>query len=53
MLQLRRAALVEALAEAQAVSPYAGTLQLLLEHQVAHLEAEISWLDRLLVRLVA
>lgn len=52
LLQQRRAALLEALAEAQEAPPHAGTLQLLLEHQVAHLEAELSWLESLLGRLM-
>jgi DNA-binding PadR family transcriptional regulator len=51
LLQQRRAALAAALTAAQDAPPHAGTLQLLLEHQVAHLEAELSWLDRLLDRL--
>jgi len=51
LLKLRRAALVETLAEAKEAPPHTGTLQLLLEHQVSHLEAERSWLDSLLGRL--
>jgi hypothetical protein len=51
LLEQRRDLLHTQLAEAQAVPPHPGRQQLLIEHQVFHLETEITWLDSVLARL--
>ena len=51
LLQNRREQLTALLVEIQAAPPHAGSLQLIIEHQVTHLEAELAWLDQLIERL--
>ncbi|MCA9962184.1 MAG: PadR family transcriptional regulator [Chloroflexota bacterium] len=51
LLQQRRAELVIALDHARQIPPHAGALQYIIDHQVAHLEAELTWLDTLVFRL--
>lgn len=53
LLASRRAALVEKLAEARAVPVHSGLLQLVIEHQVRHLAAELSWLDEVMTHFTA
>jgi len=45
LLAERRAGLAAKLAEARAVPPHGGTLQLIVDHQLVHLQAELQWLD--------
>ncbi|MCX6045909.1 MAG: helix-turn-helix transcriptional regulator [Chloroflexi bacterium] len=51
LLRQRRAALAEDLAAARVVPKHEGAWQLLIEHRVVHLEAELHWLDEVLARL--
>ncbi len=51
LLGVRRAALVAHLAALQAVPVHHGSLQLMIEHQTRHLQAELAWLDEVLARL--
>jgi len=51
LLGERRAALVEALQTARAVPQHLGSQQLVIEHQVQHLSAELEWLDQVAARL--
>jgi len=51
LLEQRRAALADALAAARAVPPHPGGTQLIIDHQVRHLEAEVEWLDEVRSRL--
>jgi DNA-binding PadR family transcriptional regulator len=50
LLALRRKALVEELEIARAVPEHQGSIQLLLEHRVVHLQAELAWLDTIINR---
>src|SRR5690606_1190419 len=50
LLGERRAALLRDLEAAQAIPPHEGSIQLLLEHRVVHLEAELAWLDTVIQR---
>lgn len=51
LLQKRRSALMEALAQARLAPPHSGGQQWVIEHQVVTMEAELSWLDSLINRL--
>ncbi len=51
LLTARRAGLVAHLADLQAVPVHHGSLQLMIEHQTRHLQAELAWLDEVLARL--
>ena len=51
LLQQRRDILAQHLAHAQSAPPHTGSLQLVLEHQIAHLQAELAWLDEVMARL--
>ena len=51
LLAQRRAALSRALNEAQAVPEHSGSLQLVVEHRIRHLAAELDWLDEVITRL--
>ena len=53
LLQQRRTALAADLAAARAAPKHEGAWQLLIEHRVVHLEAELHWLDEVLARLAA
>ena len=53
LLQQRRVALAADLAAARAAPKHEGAWQLLIEHRVVHLEAELHWLDEVLARLAA
>jgi DNA-binding PadR family transcriptional regulator len=48
LLRERRQKLAEALVEAQNVPMHRGSQQLVIDHQVAHLKAELAWLDALI-----
>lgn len=48
LLRERRQKLAQALAEAQNVPMHHGSQQLVIDHQVAHLTAELAWLDALI-----
>ena len=50
LLAERRTALVAQLEEARQVPQHAGSLQLLVDHQLLHLEAELDWLDEVIVQ---
>jgi DNA-binding PadR family transcriptional regulator len=50
LLAERRSALAAQLEAARQVPPHAGSLQLLVDHQVAHLEAELAWLDQIIAK---
>lgn len=51
LLQKRRLTLASALEKAQATPPHPGSMQYVVDHQVAHLEAELAWLDAVLADL--
>lgn len=51
LLELRRAALQTALAEAQATPAHAGSRQWVIDHQIFHLQTELDWLDEVFARL--
>lgn len=51
LLQIRRNALAEALAIAEQTPAHTGSLQLLIDHQIAHLRSELAWLDEVIDRL--
>lgn len=51
LLGRRRGQLTAALQAAQQVPPHAGSLQLVVEHQVRHLQAELDWLDEVISRV--
>jgi DNA-binding PadR family transcriptional regulator len=53
LLQQRRAALAAALDKARATPAHPGSMQYIIDHQVAHLEAELAWLDSVLAGLPA
>lgn len=48
LLEQRRATMRAALTTASAAPAHAGTLQLLVDHHTAHLEAELLWLERVI-----
>ncbi|MGW8318572.1 MAG: helix-turn-helix transcriptional regulator [Candidatus Promineifilaceae bacterium] len=48
LLRERRQKLAQALVEAQNVPIHHGSQQLVIDHQVAHLNAELAWLDALI-----
>ncbi|MCA9992374.1 MAG: PadR family transcriptional regulator [Pseudomonadales bacterium] len=50
-LQQRRTQLAAALSQAQQAPRHKGSLQLIIEHQIMHLQAELTWLDSLVSRL--
>jgi DNA-binding PadR family transcriptional regulator len=50
LLAERRSALAAKLEEARQVPQHAGSLQLLVDHQVLHLEAELAWLDQVIAK---
>jgi DNA-binding PadR family transcriptional regulator len=50
LLGERRAALTAELEKAQAVPQHEGSLQLIIDHQVAHLGAELRWLDQVIAQ---
>lgn len=51
LLENRRDAVAHELALAHQTPAHRGTLQLVVEHQVRHLMAELGWLDEVLQRL--
>lgn len=51
LLHQRRNTLRQHLAHAQSAPPHAGSLQLVLEHQIVHLQSELAWLDEVIARL--
>lgn len=53
LLAQRRVALVDALDRLQAVPVHRGSLQLAVEHQRQHLEAEVGWLDEVMAQVKA
>ena len=53
LLEDRREALVATLAAVQATPQHAGGMQWVIDHQVYHLQAELSWLDAIFARLQA
>lgn len=50
LLAERRSALEAQLEETRHVPPHAGLPQLLVDHQVRHLEAELTWLDEVIAK---
>lgn len=53
LLSQRRVALAQALDVMRNAPPHAGSLGLVIEHQVHHLQSELTWLDSVLTRLQA
>jgi DNA-binding PadR family transcriptional regulator len=51
LLGQRRTALEADLASVRGAPPHAGAPQLIIEHRIAHLEAELRWLEKVLDRL--
>lgn len=51
LLGQRRVALEGDLAAGRAAPPHAGASQLIIEHRIVHLEAELRWLDEVMARL--
>lgn len=51
LLAQRRANLAQKLAEVETIPAHPGNFQLMIEHQVRHLRAELAWLDELISRL--
>jgi hypothetical protein len=52
LLSQRRIALAAQLAQARAIPPHGGSHQLVIQHLVHHLTAELTWLDEVLAGLV-
>jgi DNA-binding PadR family transcriptional regulator len=50
LLAQRRSALAAKLAGTRQAPQHAGSLQLLVDHQVAHLTAELAWLDQVIAK---
>jgi DNA-binding PadR family transcriptional regulator len=48
LLEQRRVVLEEELEAARQAPIHAGTLQLLVEHSIVHLESELAWLDKVI-----
>jgi DNA-binding PadR family transcriptional regulator len=48
LLRQRRAQLAGSLADVQAAPRHQGSLQLVIDHRVRHLQAEIAWLDEII-----
>lgn len=53
LLHRRRTALAEDLAAARAVPAHEGSIQLVIDHRVFHLETELRWLDEVISRFAA
>lgn len=53
LLRERRAAMAADLAAARLVPVHAGSIQLVVEHRMTHLEAELRWIDAVLARYMA
>ncbi len=51
LLRQRRTVLANHLAQAQSAPPHGGSFQLVLEHQIVHLQSELTWLDVVINRL--
>ncbi|MEP6775123.1 MAG: helix-turn-helix transcriptional regulator [Chloroflexota bacterium] len=51
LLEQRRVMLGEELEAARRTPPHPGTLQLLVEHSIVHLESELEWLDKVIAHL--
>lgn len=51
LLRQRRAHLANALIRGRQTPLHSGALQVIIEHQIAHLSAELDWLDGLISRL--
>lgn len=52
LLQQRREIMVAMLAEAEAAPAHHGSFQYLVDHQIAHLRAELGWLDGVIDQLM-
>lgn len=50
LLAKRRAALAAKLEKTRRAPPHGGSLQLVVDHQVLHLEAELTWLDQVIAK---
>src|SRR5512139_3703596 len=50
LLAERRSVLAARLEETRRVPQHAGSLQLLVDHQLLHLEAELDWLDEVIAK---
>jgi DNA-binding PadR family transcriptional regulator len=51
LLNMRRAAIVSALANAQSIPQHAGSSQLVINHLMHHLQSELDWLDKVITQL--
>ncbi len=50
LLEKRRQAMLGELEAVRAIPAHDGSLQLVVEHQIAHLESELRWLDQVMAR---
>ena len=53
LLRQRRLTIEAAIESLRVAPPHAGGVQLVLDHQLRHLETELAWLDEVIVRLAA
>ncbi len=51
LLMVRRGGLAQALEQARSAPHHAGSLGLVLEHQVLHLQAELAWVEQVIAGL--
>lgn len=51
LLQQRRTAIAQALAQAQTAPQHGGSVQWVIEHQSVHLQSELAWIERVIERL--
>ncbi len=51
LLKKRRQLLADELASAEKAPPHPGAFQYIINHQVAHLRAEVSWLEAVITQL--
>jgi DNA-binding PadR family transcriptional regulator len=51
LLNRRRAAILDALANTKSVPEHSGSSQLVIEHLSHHLESELQWLDKVISRI--
>lgn len=51
LLQTRRTAMAQELERVKQAPAHTGSLQLMIEHQIVHLQSELDWLDHVINRL--
>lgn len=52
LLRQRRQIMADSLVEAESAPAHHGAFQYLIDHQVAHLRAELGWLDGVIAQLI-